>query len=861
MDYAAIPMVVIGGAHAYAKYLGIEKQAQGTALYMLAHQLEKLRRNWDHVTDDNKKKLCDSFKRMRDDIVNSSGVKTSTVKRLFNDSFIDPSTFNPQSNAFAEGCRRIGHGLSVAWTSRRDDIPNNIRGYKTATMEERKLCDALLEYHGEASRNGVCNDPFPEAFLENLRMHIPEETYRSAVRALERSFAGVRGANGFLREPFGEYAAPLTKGDSLKKLVEIITGLAIGDRQDVQNFSNAALKAEKDKNFFHNNGTNLFQVLAEVNIRGYKSGTRAEKKLCTSLLRYYTEAKANRVGNQRLWFPNNLLENLREHIPEAEYDHAVGVLGDCFVRVRGEIGTGSGRGPMIEYTNPLTKGKTLNKIVEMTMLLAKGKEQHVKEFVAAALLAEKDCHSNARQIFQVLWQAVLVNKVKKGEVRLRTGIDEVEVNAGEALLRVGMGVFREQELLRATFEVLGNKIIVEQGLAVSIALGKRLGLLDPVEGMGYIHEARNVTPEKLVEIENKFLERVGNQASIHAFLKTWSPLTDWITAQGELARAEFDKAQDAFFDIPGKPTPEQDNAFAEAAETYQKAVSATLDTSIPALLAQYPAALIPEAVADLVFVADQASAQPPLPAGLEGHKWQLFEDALRGIEEGPVAGGTAALAETEHAIRLQSTAQDTTATNSPTYIDHVPFAVKDMGAGGDCLFYALGVRREQIPDTRNALADEILGWDDNRQALNAHYVAAALTQTPALANRAASLIRGRRAVPNSVYAQMVAIPGIYAGMEELMTWTRLPANQGKTVVVVNARGPLTLVQNGVERKIKYTFEDKAAVLQEAIKGADIALYQSDNHWQRIIKPSDPGMAAGPGSSGTGKSAAAASTGN
>ncbi|MDB5772631.1 MAG: hypothetical protein JWM42_3005, partial [Burkholderia sp.] len=79
---------------------------------------------------------------------------------------------------------------------------------------------------------------------------------------------------------------------------------------------------------------------------------------------------------------------------------------------------------------------------------------------------------------------------------------------------------------------------------------------------------------------------------------------------------------------------------------------------------------------------------------------------------------------------------------------------------------------------------------------NAHHVVAALTQTPGeTQDRAAGLTYGRHAIPNSVYAKLVAIPGIYAGDDELSLYSSLPIHQDKTFVVVDQDGTLLAWQS------------------------------------------------------------------
>ena len=152
--------------------------------------------------------------------------------------------------------------------------------------------------------------------------------------------------------------------------------------------------------------------------------------------------------------------------------------------------------------------------------------------------------------------------------------------------------------------------------------------------------------------------------------------------------------------------------------------------------------------------------------------------------------------------------------------------------GGDCLFYALEGRDlnpVEMLQIRQAVAAERNHMPE-QQNINALNIANALVQTPGTRNRAVGLMEGRDRVPNNVYAAMQAIPGMYAGDDELIQYCRI---RHVSVGVVAADGELSTFSAAGRQPIPYTPATREARLQHVLTSQDFALFQSPGHWERI----------------------------
>lgn len=156
----------------------------------------------------------------------------------------------------------------------------------------------------------------------------------------------------------------------------------------------------------------------------------------------------------------------------------------------------------------------------------------------------------------------------------------------------------------------------------------------------------------------------------------------------------------------------------------------------------------------------------------------------------------------------------------------------DNAGGGDCLFYALGIERSDMSAFRNRIAEVISEREDTprQRAYNAQMVAAAVLQT-GLSEDVPNF--RQLEIPNEVYAEMVRIPGIYAGEDELLAFTQLPENKGRTVVMIDSDGVIARFRDGTREAVSYTSENFNEVIGSVLADAEIALYKTPNHWQQI----------------------------
>lgn len=370
-------------------------------------------------------------------------------------------------------------------------------------------------------------------------------------------------------------------------------------------------------------------VNTTVSHPGCETATAEQKNLVDLLIRYHNEAK--RAGVPDTEFPTGFLNNFIETTRAPEFENAAALVHRAFSRVK----------EMAEYRNQNSKARLLRKIVEITNRLAVGDETFVRDFASTCRLAEADCHNNVRQIFKALTYSVIADKALKGE----EGLDD----EGK-LLALGRGFFHEQELKAATREVITHKrvvipaedkqsspppagseveadnaragkvvweriisagIEVEVGNAVEIALGRKFGIPEPIQGMGYTDTVTpHVTPQKLLSVQQNIEKRISDKQAFVDFLMNWTPLTKKITESADFKKEvdekiseeydKFDLAQDTYFDIKEKrePTAEEAAAFEAAGVAYQIAERETathvLRAAIERLVDSHAAGSAPE---------------------------------------------------------------------------------------------------------------------------------------------------------------------------------------------------------------------------------------------------------------------------
>jgi hypothetical protein len=155
--------------------------------------------------------------------------------------------------------------------------------------------------------------------------------------------------------------------------------------------------------------------------------------------------------------------------------------------------------------------------------------------------------------------------------------------------------------------------------------------------------------------------------------------------------------------------------------------------------------------------------------------------------------------------------------------------------GGDCLFHALAgkdLSPEEILQLRQLVAEQRGGMPEN-EVMNSLNIAAALTQT----GLGHELITGRHRVPNSVYALMQAVPGMYAGEDELIQWCKV---RNKKVSVIDANAPLAngalAVFSALGRVVVPVVEETMlATVRQTVGATHLAVYKTPGHWERITK--------------------------
>jgi hypothetical protein len=155
--------------------------------------------------------------------------------------------------------------------------------------------------------------------------------------------------------------------------------------------------------------------------------------------------------------------------------------------------------------------------------------------------------------------------------------------------------------------------------------------------------------------------------------------------------------------------------------------------------------------------------------------------------------------------------------------------------GGDCLFHAIAGRtlsEAELLLLRQNIAAMRGGMPEN-QALNANQAVAALTQTSV---EYADLMTGRHALSNQVYALLQAVPGIYAGEDELLQWCM--RGQGKRVVVLDStlplgNGALAVYTAAGRQVVPVTAENLYDSARQAAAGATLVLFKTAGHWERV----------------------------
>lgn len=541
------------------------------------------------------------------------------------------------------------------------------------------------------------------------------------------------------------------------------------------------------------------------------------------LLQSY-HADAVKAGVCAAPFPPGLIANLDACLPAADFPGAAGELLACLRRVR----------ELPEYGNEHARPKLLAQLAEMTDRLAAGDEGFVRRFAAAARRLSQDGAADARVTLRGLHDEILADKARKGE----QGLGELG-----NLLHEGRQLFIEDVLTRAATAWMERALLFDRRnhephlrAAIEIALGGRLGLRDPVRGMKHPEKARQLAPAALALIETRVRRALEKEGALAEFLVKWPPLIEQI-------------AQDPAFE---RQVRESAAAPSSAQADAQALRNGLLRAHIDAGLARYPALQKAGPLAwstELPEGAAGASAPSLPPGGIDPALWQSFEDAMQALPHVAPGESTAARSTASETMRQQFAPPSPAAARRPIGAADLPAVAEDNAGGGDCLFHALGVAPAAIPDVRNDLLTALLSRDDDprARARNAHQVAGALSQTPGLAHRALDLAAGVHEVPNEVYGRLISIPGVYAGEDELTLFSMRADQQDRTFLVVDSAGYLFRIRNGAREDVAYGAEDRDQALARELARADLALYKTAAHWQRLQPHAGQAAQAGPSS--------------
>lgn len=162
------------------------------------------------------------------------------------------------------------------------------------------------------------------------------------------------------------------------------------------------------------------------------------------------------------------------------------------------------------------------------------------------------------------------------------------------------------------------------------------------------------------------------------------------------------------------------------------------------------------------------------------------------------------------------------------------FELLENNGGGDCLFYALAgkdLTPKQLLKMRARIARQRRHLPEGNN--NAHSVVMALYQSGVVDEEdLRSMMEGRHNIPNNVVEAMQRIPGMYAGDDELQQWCM---KEGKSVLVVDMNGTLTVFTADGSQRIDYEAEEQISTLRAQMQATHIALFKTPNHWRRILR--------------------------
>lgn len=758
-----IPAVITGAVIGGSYWMDIEKQVQGTALYMLKRQLLKLREKWGDVSDDNRKGLIDSFVSLRTNLSNLYATKKYTLARFFHNSHIDPSTFKQADGRltrFGGLPIRLHDQLFMPVKAKLRKPPVAIPELAGANPDTRQLIDLLFKYQGQYSehmrRSGGTQTNIDWGKLVK-KLEVKDRRHASYILACFNRI-----------DELEEYKAPHARPRILEQLMKMCRALTDYDENFLITFAQVAELAQADCS---NNARQMFRnlwdaVVGEMAARG-EGGLDAPAALLNLAHQEFRKESLHRA------IKDVVGASVKAGV-EVEHYFAVEVVLKESLGLQDSI-TG------MAYQATASKSVTPENLASI-------------EEQARVRIKDRDA------LIDFLMQYSPLTRLIK--------------NAPEygyaTLMKQGNEMINELEraYYAAEERALPDSGDPEPGAAVAFAEAAE----------AYQNAKKNVEAKVLKTCIARLLEQHADVTRIDAPM----PLRSNVLAGLSGAEKEAVPTLDEFGAVGV-------NDFSEELLKRFNFPFMKEDT------AAIPAGLDPELFSEfqrgINTIARDFGQNPPERIHETGIS-QIFSTE-------PKANASTVPHTAMSALGMQHVEPEQTSNRSPITRDdlyRLNYQLVNNRGGGDCGPLALGAESEDdIRQIRMHIAQGIeqRPETDAQRNYNAHLVASALSQTPETAYLTEILMFGRHSVPNSVYAQLVRIPGIYIGEDELTVYSQFGDNP-PNIVMVDSDGTLARFQNGVREAITYDQESKEQVLSAALASADIALYKTPNHWQRIV---------------------------
>ncbi len=172
------------------------------------------------------------------------------------------------------------------------------------------------------------------------------------------------------------------------------------------------------------------------------------------------------------------------------------------------------------------------------------------------------------------------------------------------------------------------------------------------------------------------------------------------------------------------------------------------------------------------------------------------------------------------------------------------FVLTPNAGGGDCLLHALrnkDLNYDEVIQLRGDIADKITSYN-GKNWISGSVVFLALFQSGFLTPELQQALYKKNQINIAIFQDMVKIPGLYAGEEEIQAFCKLTQVEDFAVVIVTSNGELrTVNKNGSQAVLTLTDENEEAFKQRVQTYLDLekdgvkamVLFKTDVHWARI----------------------------